>query len=235
MAEYVRFITNIKPEWMDLVYQCRINGLSKEEAKPKIEEQVALTYSAKENILKTRRVLETIFYDNSSWILDDSLKIYRTLTEEQRLPLFWALLISSFPIFFDTCKAVGAISEYRESITILQVRQMVYEQWGARNIIHQAVKKVFQTMKDLGIIVATSKPGVFTLTNHPVSDSCIVNYLAVAVLTAADASYMTWESIIGNRALFSFEIKHVTQADAAACEKLSLERMGDNVVIRVKE
>ena len=234
MAEFVGFITNTKPEWMDLAYQCRINDLSKEEAKPKIEEQVALTYSAKENILKTRRVLETMFYDEPSWILEDSLKIYRTLTEEQRLPLFWALLISNFPIFYDTCKSVGAISEYRENVTILQVREMVYERWGARNIIHQAVKKVFQTMKDLGIILAKNKPGIFALANHPVSDSRLVNYLVVAVLTAVNASYMTWENIIGNRALFPFEIKHVTQADAAACEKLCLERMGDDVVIRVK-
>ena len=50
MAEYVGFITNIKPEWMDLAYQCRIAGMSKEKAKPLIEEKVALTYKAKDNI-----------------------------------------------------------------------------------------------------------------------------------------------------------------------------------------
>ena len=43
------------------------------------------------------------------------------------------------------------------------------------------------------------------------------------------------QSLIGNRLMFPFAVKHVTQADAASCEKLCLERMGDDVVIRVKD
>lgn len=233
MAEHVGFITNMKPEWMDLAYQCRINGLSKEEAKPLIEEKAALTYKAKENILKTRRVLETVFYDTPSWIIENSLDIYRALTDEQKLPLYWALLVSTFPIFHDTCRSIGTLAEYRDVVTITQARQPVYEQWGARNIIHQAVKKVFQTMKDFGVIIPTEKTGAFALTKHTVTDARLVNYMAVAVLTASKSSYLTWENIIGNRVLFPFSINHVTQADAAACDKLCLERMGDDVVIRL--
>ena len=235
MAEYVGFITNIKPEWMDLAYQCRINGLTKEEAKPLIEEQAALTYKARENILKTRRVLETVFYDRPSWIVDDSLELYRALTDAEKLPLYWALLISAFPIFYDTCISVGTIAEYRDVVTVPQARQPVYEKWGARNIIHQAVKKVLQTMKDFGVIVANGRPGTFSLTKHLVTQTRLVHYLAIAVLTGSGRSYLTWEGIIGNRALFPFEVEHVTQADIAACEKLCLERMGDDAVIRIRQ
>lgn len=46
---------------------------------------------------------------------------------------------------------------------------------------------------------------------------------------------MTWEEIADHRALFPYEIEHVTQADLAACEKLCLERIGDDIVIRVKQ
>lgn len=233
MAEYVGFITNMKPGWMDLAYQCKTDGLTKEEAKPLIEKRLSLTYRSKENILKTRRILETIFYESPSWILEDSLNVYRTFTDEQKLLLYWALLISSFPIFYDTCRSIGTISEYRNVVTIAQVRQPVYEKWGARNIIHQAVKKVFQTLKDFGIANATEKPGAFTLTKHQVSDVRLVNYLTIAVLNASNSSYMTWESVTEHKAIFPFSIKHVTQADAASCEHLCLERMGDDVVLRV--
>lgn len=207
--------------------------MSKEEAKPVIEEKVALTYKAKENILKTRRVLETIFYDTPSWIVEDSLGVFRSLTDEEKLPLYWALLIGTFPIFYDTCRSVGTIAEYRDVVTITQARQPVYEKWGARNIIHQAVKKVFQTMKDFGVVVATGKPGAVSLTKHQVSQTRLANYLAVAVLTGTGSSYLTWESIIGNRALFPYEVSYVTQADIASCNLICLERMGDDVVIRL--
>lgn len=184
---------------------------------------------------KTRRILEAIFYDHESWILTDSLPDYRSLTNEQRLPLYWALLISTFPIFYDTCKSIGTIAEYRDVITITQARQPVYDQWGARNIIHQSVKKVFQTLKDFDILSAQGRPGTFVVNTHRVADGKLVNYLAVAVLTASKSSYLTWESIIGSRGLFPFVVEHVTQADAAACPRLCLERMGDDVVIRLKD
>ncbi|MBQ3424757.1 MAG: hypothetical protein IJH38_06140 [Clostridia bacterium] len=61
----------------------------------------------------------------------------------------------------------------------------------------------------------------------------MVNYMMVAVLTASDNSYMTWERLTGNPALFPFSVVHVTQADAAACERLRLERMGGDTVIRL--
>ena len=234
MAEYVGFITNMKPEWMDLAFNCKINGLSKEDAKPLIEEAAAVTYSAKENILKTRRVLETVFYDTDSWILENSLDDYRSMTSEQRLPLYWSLLVSTFPIFYDTCKSIGTLAEYRETITLTQARQPVYDKWGSRNIIHQAVKKVFQTLKDFEMLSTSGKPGTFSLVSHRVSDRNLVNYLAVAILSASNSEYLTWEAIVGNRALFPFIVEHVTQADAAACEMLCLERMGDDVVIRMK-
>ena len=234
MAEYVGFITNMKPEWMDLAYGCRLKGLTKEEAKPIFEEAASSAYSAKENLLKTRRVLETIFYDNESWILESSLQDYRTLTVEQRLPLYWALLISTFPIFFDTCRSIGGIAEYRDTVTTTQARAPVYEQWGARNIIHQSVKKVIQTLKDFGALLPCGSRGVFNISRHSISDAKLVWYLAVAVISASPKEYLTWESIVNHRALFPFEIEHVTQADLAPCEKVCLERMGDDIVIRIK-
>ena len=45
---------------------------------------------------------------------------------------------------------------------------------------------------------------------------------------------MTWEEMIQHPALFPFHIDDLTQADMASCEHLCLERMGDDVVIRVK-
>ena len=45
---------------------------------------------------------------------------------------------------------------------------------------------------------------------------------------------MTWEEIIHHPVLFPFDIKHVTQADLSTCDRFALERMGDNVVIRMK-
>ena len=133
------------------------------------------------------------------------------MTGEQRLPLYWSLLASTFPIFFDTCKSIGTIAEYRDTVTLTQTRHPVYDKLGSRNIIHQAVKKVFQTLKDFELLSACGKPGTFSVVSHKVSDRNLVNYLAVAILSSSNSEYLTWEAIVGSRALFPFNIEHVTE------------------------
>lgn len=234
MAEKVGFITNVKPEWMDIGFQCKAAGKSKEEAKPIIEEALSATYKSKENVLKTRRILETVFLEEPTWILDSCVNNFTSGNLCQHLPMYWALLTSTYPVFYDTCHAIGVLNNYRDTVSLLQAREQVYEKWGARNIIHQAVKKVFQTLKDFNVLEPTEHPGQFKVNRFTVDDPQNVIALVGSVLTASENSYMTWESVVSSPALFPFRIEHVTQADLAASEHLLLERMGDGVVIRIK-
>ena len=68
-----------------------------------------------------------------------------------------------------------------------------------------------------------------------VNDPKIMQLLCAAVIERSEKEYMTWEEIVQHPALFPFQIHDLTQADMASCEHLCLERMGDDVVIRVKE
>ena len=231
MAEYVGFIMNMRPEWMDQGFRCRINGLPKEEAKIIFEETASKNHSDPTNIHKIRRTLEILFYENESWILQDSLNNYVNLTIEQRIPLYWALLICSFPIFYDVCKSIGNLTAYRDTITLSQARQPIYDKWGARNIIHQSVKKVFQTLKDFDMLLPCGAPGVFNIHRKNIIDTKLALYIVVAILSASEKDYMSLESIVSHRVLFPYEIAQVSQADIAACEVLRIDRMGDDVVI----
>ena len=60
-----------------------------------------------------------------------------------------------------------------------------------------------------------------------------VQLLCAAIIERSGKEYMTWEEFISHPALFPFRIENVTQADMASCEHLCLERMGDDVVIRL--
>ena len=56
----------------------------------------------------------------------------------------------------------------------------------------------------------------------------------VALITSSKKDYMTREAIANHKALFPFAVEHVTQADIASCEKLLLERVGDDIVVRIR-
>lgn len=70
---------------------------------------------------------------------------------------------------------------------------------------------------------------------HNVSDVKTVALLFAAVMLATKQQYMTWESFITHPAIFPFTINDVTQADMAAIPYLVMERMGEQIVFRIKE
>ena len=234
MAERVGFISNVTPEWLDTAFSCAASGKSEANASAALDELISHVFTAKDNIGKSRRVLTTIFYGSDSWILQNALSTGKNMPNAERIPIYLSLLMASYPIFYDTCVSIGSALSYRETISLMQVRQRIYDKWGARSIIHQAVKKVFQTLKDFGILTPIDKQGNFTISQILVNDPRIVYLLTDAVLQSGEKEYMTWESIINHPALFAFRIEHVTQADIAACDHLLLERMGDEIVIRTK-
>ena len=234
MAERVGFISNITPEWLDTAFACAESGKTETEASAVLDEMISQVFTAKDNIGKSRRVLTTLFYAPDSWLLQNSLSYGKNLPGKERIPIYWGLLVAEYPIFYDTCVSIGTALSYRDTISLIQVRQRVYDKWGARSIIHQAVKKVFHTLKDFGILTPIDKQGNFVVTQYTVNNPHIVYLLTDAIMHSSGKEYMTWESIIGHPALFPFHIEHVTQADIAACDHLALERMGDDIVIRAK-
>ena len=61
----------------------------------------------------------------------------------------------------------------------------------------------------------------------------IMQLMCVAIIERSGKEYLTWEEIIQSPALFPFRVENLTQADMASCEHIRLERMGDDVVLRV--
>ena len=60
-----------------------------------------------------------------------------------------------------------------------------------------------------------------------------VQPFSIKLIERSGKEYMTWEEFISHPVLFPFRIENVTQADMASCEHLCLERMGDDIVIRL--
>ena len=73
------------------------------------------------------------------------------------------------------------------------------------------------------------------MVTHKVTDPKVVALLFASVMLATEQQYMTWESFITHPAIFPFAITDVTQTDMAAVPYFAMERMGEQVVFRIKE
>ena len=233
MAERIGLSKNVKLEWMNLAADQHLLGKTQIEAMPVIDEKIHESIKCQANVRTIRAILMNMWFKNQDWFLDKATDVTRGISENERLAVHWALMLVRYPFFYDLCSAIGGLFEFRDEITIDQIRNRVFDKWGARATLKPGLSQVIHMLKDLNILNPVKPAGTYTHNSVLVSDVNIMQLLCAATIKASGKEYMTWENITQHPALFSFKIDGVTQADMASCEHLCLERMGDDVVIRV--
>ena len=232
MAEQVGLARNFTLEWLDAAADCQMIGKDKAEAHAYLDSIIGQKITSKDNIRKIRTIMLNLWYGNEPWIQNESIRACKDAARSERLPLHWGLLLAYYPVFFDLCSVIGSLLEYRDEVTLQQIKARIYEKWGARTTLEHSLSKNMQSLKDVGAVIPQQAVGSYAAVKHVVDNKRSVYVLVESILKNEQREYMTWEEIVHHPALFPFIIENVTQGDIASCEHFLLERMGDDVVIR---
>ena len=150
MADRVGFARNISEEYLNAVADCKLADKSLLETRDILNELIGSRIHAETNIKNTRVILLNTWYRNDSWLQDRCIEIAKEVTVSERLPLHWSLLLVAYPVFFDLCTIIGSMLDYRDEVSSTQVKERIFETWGARTTLLHALSKTLQTMKDIG-------------------------------------------------------------------------------------
>ncbi len=235
MAERIGLSKNVALEWMELAANCRLSGKTQEEAYPVLNERISETIHSPVNSKQIRVILFNMWYRPEDWFLEACTKAAEGLPVDERIGIHWALLLKRYQVFYDLCVVIGGLFDYRDEITLAQIRNRIFEKWGARDTLQNCLSKNIQTFRELKSIIAVKPAGTYQRNKMAIDNARTMQLLCAAVIESSGKQYMTWEELIQHPALFPFSIENLTQADMASCNHLCLERMGDDVVIRVKD
>ena len=235
MAERVALSKPISLDLLNEVYEEYISGLTKQESKEKLDEIIGQKISSKDNIRKIRTIVQNLWYVDADWFHEEAALAARYLTRVERLPVHWALLMNCYPIFTAMCVVMGQLFEIKDSVSATQIKAAIYSKWGARNTLEATLSKNLKSLRDIDALTYGDSRTSYAKVTHTVSDPKVVALLFAAVMLATEQQYMTWESFITHPVIFPFTINNVTQADMAAIPYLIMERMGEQVVFRIKE
>lgn len=208
MAKMVGLSRNLKLQWLNKVVEMILEGHTEQEIKNQLNEYLSFEIESPTNIRKTREILMNIWvYDNelSGKIKAPALELIKAYPEYD-LVIHWCMLMAAYPVFVDMCKLIGKMSEFQDEITLAQLKQKLFDEWGERTTLFHSIDKLVATLKALDVMVC-DKPGKYHVNSHRVSNPKIVAFMVYSMMIVDDSGYYTFTDINSSTYLFPFEYK----------------------------
>ena len=72
-------------------------------------------------------------YDNpySSRLKSEAVQLIEKYPE-YAVSINWCMMLAAYPVFLDMCKLIGKMSEFQDEITLAQLKQKLFDEWGEK-------------------------------------------------------------------------------------------------------
>lgn len=235
MAKMVGLSRNLKLQWLNKAAELVLEGHTEQEIKDQLNEYLSFEIESPTNIRKTREILMNIWvYDNdySAKIKETALELIR-LYPEYSMPIHWCMMLAAYPVFVDMCKLIGKMSEFQDEITLAQLKQKLFDEWGERTTLFHSIDKLVATLKALDVVVC-DKPGKYHVNSHRVSNPKIVAFMVYTMMLVDDSGYYTFTDINSSTYLFPFEYKMEKEA-LFEDDKFAMNNFGGELSISLND
>lgn len=202
MAKMVGLSRNLKEPWLNKVAELAIEDLSEEDVKNQLNEYLGFEIGSPTNLRKTREILMNIWiYENdySKELFAEAKKLYKNYPDYS-LEIHWCLLLAAYPVFGDVCRLIGKMSEFQDEITLAQLKQKIFDEWGERTTLFHSIDKLVATLKALGVLTC-DKPGKYRVHKFEVKNAKVICFMMHTMMCLSDSAYHTVGSL-NNAALF---------------------------------
>ena len=208
MAKMVGLSRNLKLQWLNKTVELVLEDLKDVEIKEQLNEYLSFEIESPTNIRKTREILMNIWvYENdyTDKIKETALNLIRRYPEYS-MPIHWCMMLAAYPVFDDMCKLIGKMAEFQEEITLAQLKQKLFDEWGERTTLYHSIDKLMATLKALEAL-SCQKPGKYHVNTHKINNSEVVSFMVYAMMLVDDRGYYTFTEINSSTYLFPFAYK----------------------------
>jgi hypothetical protein len=234
MAKTVGLSRNIKMQWLNKAVALLDDNLEEAEYKSALNEYLGYEIGSAINIRKTREILMHLwFYKDAE--TDDIRELALSLIRaypDYALPIHWCMMLITYPVFSDVCKLIGRISDFQDEITLAQLKQKLFDEWGERTTLFHSTDKIITTMKEMGAL-SCEKPGKYHIQKHSVNNEKVVNFMLWTAMKVSGSSYYTLSDLSNMGFLFPFEYK-VKKEQLMADEHFVINNFGGEQTVTLK-
>ena len=202
MAKMVGLSRNLKLQWLNKVVELASSNLTEQEIKDRLNEYLSFEILSPTNLRKTREILMNIWvYENDigNKLREEAISIVRDMPE-YALVAHWCMMMATYPVFVDMCKLIGRLSEFQDEITLSQIKQKLYDEWGERTTLYHSIDKLISTLKEMSVLQC-EKPGKYHIVRNEVRNGRISAFMVYAMMLVDDSGYYSFTDL-GNSVYF---------------------------------
>lgn len=206
MAKMVGLSRNIKLPWLNKVVEFVADGMTEQEIRDGLNEYLSFEIESPTNLRKTREILMNIWvYENdySEKLRPEALRLIKKDLDNQ-LSAHWIMMLAAYPVFQDLCKLISKMSEFQDEVTLAQIKQKLFDEWGERTTLFHSIDKLIATLKALEVLVC-DKPGKYRINKHRLYKEDVITYMTYAMMVIDDGGYYSLHQLQEAGILFPFE------------------------------
>lgn len=218
--------------WLDLTAAKAAQGKPRDAIRDELlEELTSLAYEQGKSgsaRAKTVRVLLRVWGGVEPELEDlhnRALAELPTVRPEQRLGVHWAMLVAAYPFFTDHAEIAGRLLRLQNTVSVLQIRRRIAEQWGDRSTVFRTSRHVVRSMVDWGVLEDAGKGKYRRGAVDGALPEPMTELLIEALLHDSEKDSLSPDQLRQHGALFPFKYEVSTHA-LRQSSRLEVHRQG---------
>jgi hypothetical protein len=218
LVEQVGFSQRVRLEWLEHTANLVLAGNDKTAINTALQEllqnKVSVGGDAKRG---TREKIITILM--KTWLnvpmklgalRGDGLELLKDLPRTDRIVVHWGMVTAVYPFWSVVAIHVGRLLKLQGSAAASQIQRRLREQYGERETVSRAARRVLRSYLDWGVLNESGVKGIYNAGRSiVVDDPRLISWLIEASLHARSNGSAPLKDVIESPSLFPFLLKPI--------------------------
>jgi hypothetical protein len=244
-TEQIGFSQRVRLEWLERTANLVMAGNDKAELNDALQEflqdKVSVGGQAergnREKIITILLKIWLAVPNGLEALRDEGLELLKRIPGSGHLVIHWGMVTAVYPFWSGVATQAGRLLKLQGSAAAAHVQRRVREQYGERETVSRAARRVLRSFLDWGVLQESGSRGIYTVgTTVSIDDPLLVAWLTEAALHARANGSAPLRDLLVSPSLFPFRIKSIhAESIKAASSRLDILHHGlddDLVMLR---
>ena len=170
-------------------------------------------------------------------LCSDGLELLKNLPSKDQIAVHWGMAMAVYPFWAAVAAHTGRLLRLQGTAAAAHVQRRVREQYGERETVSRATRRVIRSFVDWDVLSETSEKGIYGQgCTYSIDNPRLISWLIEASLYARSNGSAAIKDLLDSPSIFPFRLAHVSAEHLVSVSpRLDLLRHGlddDLVMLR---